>query len=257
MEKIETSTHVWIHGILGKVGQVLESAVRKSDGLKLQGGSDLNTTATELEQALLKSNLVIDFTSAEGNSALYKAFSKQKDHLQNIAVLICSTGLTDEQKEFWEKLGKNSRLRVLFAPNTSIGILMLLKSALLIASLSQESGFDIEIEECHHREKKDSPSGTALFLAESLQASLPKSRIIEGRKGPRHKHEIGITCTRGGGVFGEHKIKFLGDFEELTLIHRAFSRELYAKGTIALAKWLWKQPAGVYSLKDVVIESLS
>jgi 4-hydroxy-tetrahydrodipicolinate reductase len=130
---------------------------------------------------------------------------------------------------------------------------MMVKSALVVASLSQYSGFDIEVEECHHKHKKDSPSGTSLFLAESLQKALPKSTLVDSRKHPRKDHEIGLSASRGGGVFGEHKIRFLGEFEEFTLTHRAFSRELFTKGAVALSEWFMKQKFSVFTLNDIDI----
>ena len=66
----------------------------------------------------------------------------------------------------------------------------------------------------------------------------------------RQKNEIGVHSTRGGAVFGEHKIRFLGEFEEISFVHKAYSRELFASGAFVLADWLCKQEKGVYELKD-------
>jgi 4-hydroxy-tetrahydrodipicolinate reductase len=246
---------VWIHGISGRMGQTLRSELSAKESMILHGGSDHTSSASDLEEGLQHSSLVIDFSSLEGNLALYEAFLKAKT-LKGLSLVICSTGITQSQKDLWQNLSKRHEMSILFAPNTSLGILMMMKSALVVAGLSRHAGFDIEIEECHHRHKKDSPSGTSLFLAESLQGALPESVLVNSRTGARKENEIGLSVTRGGGVFGEHRIRFLGEFEEFTLSHRAFSRELFAKGALVLAEWLLKQKRGSYTLKDIDISQI-
>ncbi len=242
-------TKVWIHGISGRMGSLLKIEILKKESFALIGGSDDKTTASELEKGLSDAQLVIDFSSAEGNHVLLERFKNLKIS-HPMSILICCTGLSITQRNLWGKLSIHS-LSILFAPNTSLGILMLAKSALAVAGLSKDAGFDIEIEECHHRNKKDSPSGTALFLGETLQSVLNESVLVSSRKEARKDNEIGINVSRGGGVFGEHKIRFLGEFEEFTIEHRAFSREVFAKGAMTLSQWLLKQKAGIYSLKDI------
>lgn len=244
---------VWIHGISGRMGRVLKSELDKKDSFVLVGGSDNKSTDAEIEAGVKQSQVLIDFSSAEGSLALHGALQKIKA-LKNLSIVVCSTGLTPEHKQQWQTLTKQHEISVLFAPNTSLGILMLMKSALVVAGLSRHAGFDIEIEECHHKHKKDVPSGTSLFLAETLQSALPGSTLVNSRKGERKDNEIGIMASRGGGVFGEHRIRFLGEFEEFTLSHRAFSRELFAKGAIVLCEWLLKKKTGVYTLNDISLE---
>lgn len=245
---------VWIHGITGRMGSLLAEFVNKEESFELIGGSHEQSSSEELKEGIQKSSLIIDFSSQEGNETLYKTASQTKE-LTSKSFLICSTGLNSKHQDHWKSLTSHN-VSILFAPNTSVGVLMLLKSALSIVGLASSSNFDIEIEETHHRWKKDSPSGTALFLAESLQTQVPKHSLVTSRHGPRQENEIGIHVTRGGGVFGEHKIRFLGDFEEISLSHRSFSREIWAKGALSLGEWLCKQKPGAYSLDDIKEESL-
>jgi 4-hydroxy-tetrahydrodipicolinate reductase len=112
-------------------------------------------------------------------------------------------------------------------------------------------GFDIEIVESHHRNKVDSPSGTALLLAKNISEEIPKSEIISSRKSKRRAEEIGVHSIRGGNVFGEHHISFLGDSEEIVFSHRALSRSLFANGALVLGKWLADRKPGFYGLSDV------
>ena len=83
-----------------------------------------------------------------------------------------------------------------------------------------DNNFDIRIEETHHKNKIDSPSGTALFLQKNIR------KIVQFRK-------IETLKIRAGGIFGEHKIRFLGENEELRITHRAFSRRLFAQGALS------------------------
>jgi len=247
--------NVWIHGISGRMGQILQAELERKDSLKLLGGSDRTSSIAEIEEGLKQTQLLIDFSSEEGNLALFEA-AKNIKPLKGLCLVICSTGLSNEQKKQWQTLIKQQEISLLFAPNTSLGILMLMKSALAVAGLSRHAGFDIEIEETHHKYKKDIPSGTALFLAETLQSALPGSTLANSRKNERKDNEIGIVASRGGGVFGEHKIRFLGEFEEFSLSHRAFSRDLFAKGALVLGEWLLKKKAGVYTLNDISLEEM-
>ena len=117
-------------------------------------------------------------------------------------------------------------------------------------------GFDIEICEAHHRGKRDAPSGTAKHLADAIAETLTRARPIFHRDGGRLPGEIGIHSVRGGGVFGEHEVRLLGDNEELAVTHRALNRAIFARGALTLSRWLLAQRAGFYTLDDVEIEAL-
>jgi 4-hydroxy-tetrahydrodipicolinate reductase len=120
------------------------------------------------------------------------------------------------------------------------------------------SGFDIEIVEAHHRHKKDAPSGTARRLGEIAAATRDLTydeAARHGRSGivgERSAEEIGIHAVRGGDIVGDHTVLFAGDGERLELRHTAHSRATFARGAVAGAKWLAGQPAGMYSMRDVL-----
>ena len=252
---------VWIHGSSGKMGKEIQLVLLdKKKELRLEGGSSKRfegelfhqgqiVTPKLLSHSLTRVDLVIDFSTPEANQVLADTFTLGE--LQHKAVLIGTTGLSESVKKLWEGLGRKHHLAILFAPNTSVGVLTLLRSALAATGLCTNSDFDLEIIETHHRAKIDAPSGTAKFLANGLSEAIPGSTLITDRDGVRKPGEIGIHAIRGGGVFGEHQIRFIGDHEEVTLTHRAFSRALFAKGAIQLSQWLLQQKHGVYSLADV------
>ena len=234
------------------MGEVLARCVQTHSGWKLCGGttSTGDCDAQGKPQALKDTvvDVIIDFSSPAGNAALCAVL--RRESLHDKRVLIATTGLDDSLRAEWRKLTTTLGLRVLLAPNTSLGIILLVNAAL---SIMQTCGaeFDIELSEAHHRDKKDTPSGTALYIAQRLCQQDDRYFINTQRQGKRRAHEIGINAVRGGKIYGEHRLAFLGDDEEITVTHRALSRELFAKGALRLATWLNNCSSGFYTLEDV------
>ncbi len=234
------------------MGQEIQKIVRTGEhGFALVGGSAEDHSATALAKELSRRDVdvIVDFSAPEGNALLLKAVAASG--IKDKKVLIGTTGLSTAALEAWEKAAKAQKLTLLIAPNTSIGVLVGLKAALLAALPLAGLGFDVEIVETHHRAKKDAPSGTAKFFADNIQKTLKGSKVVTDRSGARKAGEIGVHSIRGGGVFGEHEIRLIGDGEELTISHRAFSRQLFATGALVLARWLTKQQPGRHVLAEI------
>lgn len=253
---------VWIHGYSGRMGQEITKVLRATNSWTLIGGSSGRGLLFEGQEGLSwdqfpniisNAEVLIDFSSVAGNLELQKAI-RSDSHFSK-AVLIGSTGLDGQQIEEWKKLAKDKNIAILLAPNTSLGVLLLHQLSKLLGEVLSPLGFDIEILESHHRAKLDAPSGTAKFLAQGIASAVDK-KIKVNREGKRENHEIGVTALRGGSVFGEHEIQFLGDEEEIKISHRALSRGLFAKGSLLLAEWVAKQKAGFYKLEDVTMEEM-
>jgi 4-hydroxy-tetrahydrodipicolinate reductase len=138
----------------------------------------------------------------------------------------------------------------------SLGINLIMKLAAEAAKTLYSAGFDIEIEEMHHRRKVDAPSGTALLLADSiknaLEEDIPYVYDRSGRSMARPAAEIGISSLRGGTVVGEHEVVFAGQDEVIRISHSAFSRSIFGKGAVSAAKFLAGKPAGLYTMSDVI-----
>src|SRR5258706_7020258 len=149
--------------------------------------------------------------------------------------IVCTTGFSDAQKAGIAAAAK--KIPVVFSSNMSVGVNLLFKRVPEIAKTLGAS-YDIDIVETHHRFKKDAPSGTAKTLAERIEAST-------GRKPNVH-------AVRSGDVVGEHRIVFgtLGD--SIEIIHRASTRDIFAKGSIEAAKWAATAKPGLYSMLDVI-----
>ena len=133
-----------------------------------------------------------------------------------------------------EKAG--AKIPILYSANMSMGIAAL---SAMLSCLQPLSNWDFQIEEAHHNQKKDKPSGTALLLQRELEKVL-------GRKVPEP------NAVRGGGIPGIHQVWVMGEDEALTLQHTAFNRKVFARGAVNAARWLFdkKQP-GFYELSDL------
>jgi 4-hydroxy-tetrahydrodipicolinate reductase len=121
--------------------------------------------------------------------------------------------------------------------------------------------YDVEIFEMHHNQKVDSPSGTALKLADQVARALgrdPREAVVPGRSGTgkRKDGEIGIASLRGGDVVGDHIVIFAGTGERVELAHRAQSRDAFASGVVSSIRFVSKAEPGIYSLKDVIRASM-
>jgi 4-hydroxy-tetrahydrodipicolinate reductase len=260
---------VWIHGSSGKMGRELQQVMAAAPArFGLVGGSSRTfeselflqgklVTAETLAHALARDavDVIVDFSTPSANDVLLAAM-----RLLSVPrrVLVGTTGLSAEALAAWKALASKGPHSVLIAPNTSLGVLVMARAVALAAAPLARAGFDIEIVETHHRAKRDAPSGTARFLADAVRKTSPSLSVSMGPRpaGPRSDGEIGMHSVRGGGVFGEHDVRCLGQDEEVTLSHRAFSRALFASGALTLSSWLAKRPPGLHSLDDVALDDL-
>ena len=167
--------------------------------------------------------------------------------------VIGTTGLSDEQVSKVEEAARE--VPVVLAPNMSVGVNLLRGVVRDLAA--KLTGYDIEVVEAHHRNKKDAPSGTALFLARAAAEGRDENLedvAVHGREGfsPREPSEIGIHALRGGAVVGEHRLVFYSEGEEVEVIHRALSRRTFADGALRAAKFVADAEPGLYGMADVL-----
>jgi len=194
--------------------------------------------------------VIIEFTAPEATLEHVKIAVEK-----NIAIVVGTTGLNQKQLDEIKKLSR--RTRVLISANMSLGVNLLVSLMGKVAAILGDD-YDVEIVEAHHRFKKDAPSGTALALARPIAAALKRDLDqagVCGRKGivgERTKQEIGLLSVRAGDIVGEHTVIFGGLGERIEFIHRAQSRETFARGALRAAQWLVKQKKGLYSMQDVL-----
>lgn len=172
-----------------------------------------------------------------------------------IPYVIGTTGLTAEEQAVVDEAAR--KIPVVQSGNYSLGVNLLLE-LVKRASAALGPAYDVEVVEMHHRHKKDSPSGTALMLANAAASGRGQELsecAVYGRKGDigeRPQGEIAIHALRGGSVVGDHTVMFAGDVERIELTHRAQSREAFAAGALAALKWAKGREPGIYSMRDVL-----
>ena len=245
-----------MHGCNGKMGQVITGIVAADKDAEIVAGIDIVDNRqnpypvfTNIDDCNVEADVIIDFASA-------KAIDKLLDYVETrkIPVVLCTTGLSEEQLARVEEVSK--KVAVLKSANMSLGINTLFKVLKSVSPLLAEAGFDIEIVEKHHHFKVDAPSGTALALGAAINESLPEKYEYKFDRSqdriPRPKNEIGFSSVRGGTIVGEHDVIFAGEDEVITFSHTAYSKSVFAKGAVEAAKFLKGQPAGHYTMKEVI-----
>ena len=201
----------------GRMGKAIAAAIADDPGFEL---------------ALDRGDVIVDF-SAPGalEASLNRAVSS------GTPILVGTTGLNEAADTLIAEASQ--KVAVLRAANTSLGIAVLADLVeRAVAALGPD--WDIQIAETHHRNKVDAPSGTALMLG----------KLVEERG-----RSVGYASLRGGTVAGDHDVMFLGPDERLILSHRAENRMIFARGALAVARFLVGKPAGLYSMRDVIAGS--
>lgn len=260
----KTMTKVAILGCMGRMGQTLTEAVIADGTLTLVMGGEVGghpaigetvpgTSAMitdSVTDLFASADIVIDFTppGATADNAARAAATGTK-------LVVGTTGLSAADEKALSDAGAHTA--IMQAGNYSLGV-NLLMALTEQASARLGKGWDIEILEMHHKHKVDAPSGTALMLGEAAAKgrgnSLEEVRtpVRDGITGEREDGSIGFAALRGGSVVGEHSVIIASGSERLVLSHRAENRGLFAEGAVKAAVWLAGQPAGRYSMRDVL-----
>ncbi len=265
------SVRVGVVGIGGRMGAELVKALRNSGDARLVAaidrpggralGQDAGTLAglpplgvavsTDLRSRLAGLDVAIDFSRADAVGATADACAAA-----GVALLVGTTGLDAATQQRLDAAA--TRAPVLVSANTSLALNVLLE-LVQRAARALPPGYDIEIFESHHRHKVDAPSGTALALGDAAAAGraehLQRPVSLTGaQSGARRDGGIGFSVMRGGDVVGEHDVRFLGQGEQLRLAHVATDRAIFARGALAAALWLVKQPHGRYQMSDFLFQ---
>lgn len=250
-------TKIIMLGCNGRMGQMITDMVKQDDECMIVAGIDIVDNRdngypvyTKLADCDVEADAIIDFTSAtDFESRMDYAVDKQ------IPIIECSTGLSEEQMDYLKKASE--KVAVLKSANMSLGINLLMKLLKEATVKLAGDGFDVEIVEKHHNQKLDAPSGTALALADSINEAMDdRYEYIYDRsqvRQKRDKKELGISAVRGGTIVGEHEVIFAGTDEVITFKHTAYSRAVFAKGSITAAKYLKGKAAGLYDMSDVLL----
>lgn len=252
---------IGILGSTGRVGSLLiddlanDSEARVSavhvNG-KLVKNLPVDTIVTNDMKVLFdSSDVIIDFSVPDATEVL---LTEVIENGGNKPLVIATTGFNKHQQNLLLEASKI--VPILYATNMSLGVAVLNKLVALASKTLRD--FDIEIVEQHHRNKVDSPSGTALTLAEyaanARDLDLDEVRISgrDGQIGARTKDEIAVMALRGGDIVGRHTVGLYNDGEFLELNHTATARNTFSKGAIKVAKWIIAKEAKLYSINDAL-----
>jgi 4-hydroxy-tetrahydrodipicolinate reductase len=224
-----------------------------SDAGVVAGIGEIGVAITgDLEDVLESADVVIEFSKPEATL----------QHLREVvnadkAMVIATTGFEPDELVTVNELA--SQIRCVMAPNMSLGVNVMIQALELIAKALGDD-YDIEVIEAHHNHKADSPSGTALRLAETVAAALERDLDevgVYGRHGivgARPKKQIGIHAVRGGDIAGDHTVLFATEGEQLSVVHRAHSPEAFAKGAIRAARWVVNASKGLHDVSEVLFQ---
>ena len=250
-------------GCNGRMGKAIVRATAESGVYDIVAGVDLRQdTETytrgsfpvfeRLTDVAVRADVIIDFSHHSLTEALLTYAEEQQ-----MPVVIATTGHTDEEKAIISRASK--KIPVFYSRNMSLGINLLIE---LVRQATKMLGpdFDIEIIEKHHNQKLDAPSGTALMLADAISevtSFLPEYIYErESRREKRGKNEIGIHSVRAGTIVGEHEVIFAGHDEMIALSHSAASREVFARGALRAAGYLFDKKPGLYDMQSLVSDQM-
>lgn len=247
---------ILMHGCNGAMGRTITNIVKEDEDAEIVAGVDLNTCVpndypvfSSIADCDLEVDVIIDFASPKATEGLLRYAVDR-----HVPLVLCTTGLSTEQLDAVEKASK--KVAILRSANMSLGINMLLKLIRQAVRALEPAGFDVEIIEKHHNKKIDAPSGTALALADAINEEMNDSyEYIYDRsqkRSKREKKELGISAVRGGTIVGEHEVLFAGCDEVIEFKHTAYSKAVFAKGSITAAKYLAGRRAGLYDMSDVI-----
>ena len=245
---------VLINGCNGKMGQEVLNAINNNENFEVLNGVDLienhnykfpvYTNVSEIKE---KPDVIIDFSVPVATMKILE-YAKEK----KVPIVIATTGLSDEEKQKIKEYSKT--IPIFQSANMSYDINLMKKIVSEVAKNLNQT--DIEIVETHHNRKIDSPSGTALLLADSINNALDNkmeynfNRFQNREK--RKKNEIGFSSIRGGNIVGEHTVIFFGENESFEITHKAYSRGVFAEGALKGAEYIVGKENGCYSMDDII-----
>ncbi|MCX7748289.1 MAG: 4-hydroxy-tetrahydrodipicolinate reductase [Clostridia bacterium] len=247
---------------LGKTGKEIAKVLLEQEDIKLvsaicspnsdKRGNDLGEVvgcsstgiiiegSDNLEQVIFRTrpDVVVDFSSPEAASRNAKAFSRMK-----VNIVIGTTGFSKIGLKKLFVLANRHRNGIVYAPNITLGVNVLMLLTNLAANIL--NNYDFQITEIHHKHKKDAPSGTAKKIAVEIEKGLTASGSLDTNP------KIPITAVRAGGVVGKHEVMIIGDDDKIEISHESFSRRAFALGAIRAIRFI-KGKSGYYEMNDVL-----
>lgn len=225
----------------GKMGKEIEQ-------IALKRGHEIVLKIRENEKYdISKADIGIDFSVP--NAALHNIISCFKN---NIPVISGTTGWLDD---FDKALAvcKENKGSFIYASNFSIGVNLFFElNKSLAKMMNPHKDYSLDVEEIHHTKKLDTPSGTAISIAEEIIKNSSKSNweLIE-KSVKQDSNSVPISAKRISDTPGTHKVSYKSEIDSIEIKHIANNRKGFALGAIIAAEWLIKKN-GIYTMKDVL-----
>jgi len=244
---------VLVNGCNGKMGKEVVTAINLTPDIEVLCGVDRIDTGdnkfpffTDINKINLIPDVIIDFSIPEATFNILEFANRN-----NIPTVIATTGFNNDELNKIKEYSEN--FPIFRSANMSYEVNLMAK---LVSELAQKlTDSDIEIVETHHNRKIDSPSGTALILADSINNALNNEMTYEynrhSKREKRTKKEIGIHSLRGGTEVGKHSVIFFGDNESFEITHNVTSRAVFANGAIKASFYIVHKENGLYNMNDM------
>ena len=248
--------NILLNGASGRMGNEVAMRVEKEENMQIIAGIGLEEDLTgkfpiysKIEDVKEKIDVIIDFSVPKATFKVLEYAKKEKT-----PIVIATTGFSKDELEKIEELSKE--IPIFRSANMSLDINMMAEIVKKVAKVLQDT--DIEIIETHHNRKIDSPSGTAILLADAINEVLENKKEYDfnrmQKREPRNKNEIGFSSIRGGNIVGEHTVAFFGENETLEIKHTSYSRQVFVEGAIKSAKFIITKENGLYNMNDLINE---
>jgi 4-hydroxy-tetrahydrodipicolinate reductase len=250
--------NITITGALGRMGKILIKRISKNKNLKLFSLTDIKSGKTingiKIQknniEAFKKTDVIIDFSRPIASLEVLDYAKKFKKK-----VIIGTTGFNSKQNNLIKNYSK--KIAIFKSGNMSLGI-NLLEYIVSIFSKKIPKSYQIGINDDHHKQKVDYPSGTALMLANAVSKGKNKNlesikgKIFLNKSGSLQKNKVNFFITRKGNTIGKHSVNFNNKIENIELKHTAFSRDLFADGALKAAVWISKKNKGLFNMQDML-----
>ncbi len=247
--------NVILCGAGGRMGRELANEVARCNDMQIVAAADRNpidancacytncAVYTSISDVRESADVVVDFSHHTATKELAD-FAVDR----GLPLVVATTGQTEEERMYIAKAAQS--VPVFFCGNMSLGVTLFVDMSVRFAKTFPYA--DVEIIETHHKGKADSPSGTALMIANAVrEARGGEGRIVVGnRDGVRQSGDIGISSVRLGSVVGEHEVRINTGFQTFTLKHEAHSRRLFTIGALHAMRFIVTKEKGLYNVKD-------
>ncbi|MDR1042697.1 MAG: 4-hydroxy-tetrahydrodipicolinate reductase [Clostridiales Family XIII bacterium] len=254
--------NIIVSGILGRMGRTVCDAAADAPDMHVVGGVDAAADSPKTikvgggdvpvfgdwNAVDVEADAIIDFSHYTAVPALLRYAVAQ-----SLPVVVCTTGLGEAERDAMRDAARSAP--VFNSSNMSLGI-GVVKNMARLAVPALERDFNVEITEAHHKMKKESPSGTAIMLADAINETCATHKdYVYGRHGKSDEvkiSDLGIHAIRGGTIPGKHTILFAGPGETIEITHTAYTRDIFALGAIKAARYIADKQPGLYTMDDLI-----